>query len=133
MNKDRAERISNLSATIASFKEKADAALSDQMMKLVVESKKMRNKVMEKVEEASIKGWMDNFEQDIEDIKSEEEEYRDNLPEALQSSEKGERADSAISALEEAADKLTEVKEKLDDLFAELDDVVSSLEEASSV
>ena len=133
MNKDRAEHISNLATVITSFKEKADAMLNDQMLKLVTESKKVRGNLMVKEEEASIKGWLDNFEQDIADIKSEEEEYRDNLPEALQSSEKGERADSAINALEEAADKLNEVKEKLDDLFAELDDVVSSLEEASSV
>jgi predicted nuclease with TOPRIM domain len=133
MNKDRAERISNIASIISSFKDKADSLLNDQMIMLITESKKVRGKQMEKTEEASIKGWLDNFEQDIEDIKNEEEEYKDNLPESLQSGEKADRADQAISALDEAASKLTEVKEKLDDLFSELEEVVSSREEASSV
>lgn len=46
---------------------------------------------------------------DLEEITYEEEEYRDNIPENLQSSEKYERADEACDNLNDAADTLNEV------------------------
>lgn len=46
---------------------------------------------------------------DLEEITCEEEEYRDNIPENLQSSEKYERADEACDNLNDAADTLNEV------------------------
>ena len=42
-------------------------------------------------------------------VKNEEEEYRDNMPENLQNSEKYERADEIVSELEEALDQLEEI------------------------
>lgn len=45
----------------------------------------------------------------LEDLMSEEEEYRDNIPENLQVSEKFEAAESACDALQESLDALDEV------------------------
>lgn len=49
---------------------------------------------------------LDDLMSDLECLKEEEEEYRDNIPENLQSSEKYEKADDAVSNLEEACDSL---------------------------
>lgn len=53
---------------------------------------------------------------DLESVLADEEEYRDNMPENLQSSERYERAESAVSELESAIDCI--------------DDVISSIEAA---
>lgn len=59
----------------------------------------------------------------VEEIKSEEEDYRDNMPENLQGSDRYEAADSAVSYLEEAYSSLDEIS---------LEDVISQLEEAAA-
>lgn len=46
---------------------------------------------------------------DLESLKDEEEEYRDNIPENLQGSERYETADEAVDNLESAYDALDEV------------------------
>ena len=60
---------------------------------------------------------------DLEELKDEEMEYFENIPENLQSSERYERAETSSSALEEAYDTLY-------DLISQLEDVTSSIEEA---
>lgn len=45
----------------------------------------------------------------LEDLQTEEEEYRDNMPENLQGSERYEQADDACSNLSDAVDNLDEV------------------------
>ena len=64
-----------------------------------------------------------DFEGKLEDIKSgfeaardDEQEYFDNMPEGLQGSEKGERAESAVSALGEIIAKLEEMIEALGEI-----------------
>lgn len=52
---------------------------------------------------------LDDIKADLEEITYEEEEYRDNIPENLQGSEKYERADEACDSLNDAADTLNEV------------------------
>lgn len=52
---------------------------------------------------------LEDIKADLEEITYEEEEYRDNIPENLQSSEKYERADGACDNLNDAADTLDEV------------------------
>lgn len=52
---------------------------------------------------------LEDIKADPEEITYEEEEYRDNIPENLQSSEKYERADEACDNLNDAADTLNEV------------------------
>ena len=54
---------------------------------------------------------LDHLKEVFENIRDEEQEYYDNMPENLQGGEKGEQADAAISSLE---------------------DVISSIEEAMS-
>lgn len=52
---------------------------------------------------------LEDIKADLEEITYEEEEYRDNILENLQSSEKYERADEACDNLNDAADTLNEV------------------------
>lgn len=60
----------------------------------------------------SIQSIIDQLEElkgSVEDIQSEEEEYRDNFPENLQGSERYEIAEEAIENLEAAVSSLEEV------------------------
>lgn len=50
-----------------------------------------------------------DIQEEINDILSEEEEYRDNIPENLQGSERYENADNNCSNLQSAADQVDEV------------------------
>ena len=63
--------------------------------------------------------------QEVEDIKAEEEDYKDNIPENLQGGEKYEIAETAIENLEEAYNSL-------DDIIGSLEDVESYLDEAAN-
>lgn len=56
---------------------------------------------------------LEDIKADLEEITYEEEEYRDNIPENLQGSEKYERADEACGNLNDAADTLNEVIDSL--------------------
>ncbi len=78
-------------------------------------------RIIEKVE--ALSGDFEELLEEIESVKNDEKEYRDNMPENLQSSERYETAESACEALENAYDTLDEAKDQLDE-------VVSSLEEA---
>lgn len=51
----------------------------------------------------------------LECVKGEEEEYRDNMPENLQTSEKYERADEVVGSLEETLDSLDTVLDAIDE------------------
>lgn len=42
----------------------------------------------------------------IEELKDEEQEYYDNMPESMQYGERGERAEAAVSSLEDAYDSI---------------------------
>lgn len=67
-----------------------------------------------------------SMREDLEALKSEEEEYRDNMPENMQQSERYSNADEAVNALDEA---LSELDDKLGELepFATDDDVFSGV------
>lgn len=58
----------------------------------------------------------------IEDLRDEEQEYYDNMPEGFQNSEPGERAQQAVDNLENAASSLDQI---------DFDEVIDSLGEAS--
>lgn len=69
-----------------------------------------RRKALEQIAEQ-----LESLKSDLEELLGEEEEYRDNMPENLQSSERYETADnacdnmqSAIYSLEEAIDYISE-------------------------
>lgn len=51
---------------------------------------------------------IDRAKADLEELMGEEEEYRDNMPENLQGSERYEKAEEACDALSEAIDYLDE-------------------------
>lgn len=64
----------------------------------------------------------DELVSEAEAIRDEEQEYLDNMPESLQSSEKGDNAQSAIDALEEAISELQDL---------DVDNVLNSLDTAA--
>lgn len=49
----------------------------------------------------------------LEAAKDEEQEYFDNMPEGLQSGEKGEKAENAISEIEEAISSIESAEENI--------------------
>ncbi len=50
----------------------------------------------------------------IEEAASDERDYFDNMPESLQGSEKGEQANAAADALDEALDALSSIDDLID-------------------
>ena len=56
---------------------------------------------------------LSELKEELEIIAEEEQEYIDNIPENLQNSERYERADEALSNLNDASDTLDEVIESL--------------------
>lgn len=54
----------------------------------------------------------------LEQLAEEEEEYRDNMPENLQGSERYEKADEACDSLSSALDSLDEAVEHIDEACA---------------
>ena len=56
---------------------------------------------------------LENIERAVNDIQCEEQEYYDNMPEPLQSSEKGERAEEVSGILEEITGSIGELVEQL--------------------
>ena len=67
--------------------------------------------------------FLDDALSDANNIRDEEQEYYDNMPENMQNGEKGEIAQVAV-------DNLYEVVSALEDL--DIDDLISKLEEAQS-
>ena len=56
---------------------------------------------------------LENIERVVNDIQCEEQEYYDNMPESLQSSEAGEQAEEVSGILEEITDSIGELIEQL--------------------
>ena len=54
----------------------------------------------------------------LEELMSEEEEYRDNMPENLQGSERYEKADEACYAMEEAIGNMEDIESSLEEVIA---------------
>lgn len=55
----------------------------------------------------------------LENIKDEEECYRDNIPENLQGSERYTKADNAVDKMEEAISSLEEAADSLEEIIEE--------------
>ena len=66
------------------------------------------NKIRRKNLQAIIDSWR-SVKGSLEDLQAEEEEYRDNIPENMQESERYEKANEACDNLSEAVDNLEEV------------------------
>ena len=55
----------------------------------------------------------------LETCRDEEQDYYDNMPESFQDGEKGEAAQTAIDALDEAVSALEDMKSTLDDISSQ--------------
>lgn len=74
---------------------------------------------MNKARRKNIQDVVDQLEElksTLEDIQGEEEEYRDNIPENLQGSERYEKADEACDTLSGAVDDLEDIITSLGEL-----------------
>jgi len=54
----------------------------------------------------------------LEELMSEEEEYRDNMPENLQGSERYEKADEACCSMEEAIGNMEDIESSLEEVIS---------------
>ena len=80
----------------------------------------MRGTNMNKPRRKALQGIIDQLEElkgALEEILSEEEEYRDNMPENMQGGEKYEKVEEAVS--------------NIDDAVSTIEDVISSIEAAT--
>lgn len=71
---------------------------------------------------------LEDIKSDIEGIKDEEQEYYDNMPESLQSGDRGQRAEEVVGLLGEAEDELQE----LIDAFEKIESIIEKLQDAGS-
>lgn len=78
--------------------------------------RKLINSVIAKLVDGDIENALEAAKSEIENTRDDEQEYFENMPEGLQGSEKGERAQAAISALEEIITKLEEMVEAVGEL-----------------
>lgn len=75
---------------------------------------------------------------DIESIRDEEQEYYDNMPESSRDGDKGQIAEAAVSALDQALDCVNDAvswmqeEHETGDTCGDLGDAISSLDEATA-
>lgn len=67
-----------------------------------------------------IKDQIENVKSIVETAKDEEREYYDNMPENMQSGDRGQEADTAVSNLEDVFETLDGLD--IDDLLSKIDD-----------
>lgn len=72
----------------------------------------MNDERRKKLKEAVVK--IDDAKQTISEVRDDEREAFDNLPESMQGGEKGEKIEAAIGALEEAEDALENAMSAID-------------------
>jgi uncharacterized coiled-coil DUF342 family protein len=105
-------------------RKKLDAAMND------VETLKARMEELKELFDA-IKGEADDVKSVIDGIKDDEQSYYDAMPESLQSSDKGQNAEAAVSQMEDAMNTLDEVIDA-DLPEVDLDVVITALDEAKA-
>ncbi len=71
---------------------------------------KERRKALEAVQEK-----ITNAQGELESLRDEEQDYADNMPESLQSSEKHDTAEEAIASMASALDSLSEAANSIDE------------------
>lgn len=64
----------------------------------------------------------DTIQGDLENVRDEERDYFDNMPESLQQGERGQAAEQAADALDNACDKIAEAVEALQEAFGNLEE-----------
>ena len=85
-------------------------------------NKERRNKINKAIEEVNrLQEALEGLQQIVEEIRDEEQDYLENIPENLQGSERYETAESAVESLENAVDWFDKV---------DIDELISALEES---
>lgn len=88
-----------------------------------------------------VRGDLSSLADDIESIRDEEQEYYDNMHENFQQGDKGQNAEAAVSALDQAIDYVHDAESALENVPGEdeiqealnnLSDAISSLDEATA-
>ncbi len=131
MNNQRRKQINSLIDDLDRIKREIDELAADEQTG-DVEKESLADK------EENWSSRLDDIRTEIESIKDDEQEYFDNMPEGLQSGERGTQAEDTVNALDFAEDHLDElvgVEETgtLVRMFHEkYDDISANLEEASS-
>jgi hypothetical protein len=67
--------------------------------------------------------------EEVADLQGEEQDYKDNMPESLANGERGEKAEAAINALDDAISALDDIETTLDGI--DLGDALSNLDTAA--
>lgn len=79
----------------------------------------------------ALKTEMDEIHDGIDEVKEQEQEYFDNMPESLQGGDKGSVAEAAIQALEEAGEALETAAQAVQDVIdLDFQDIMDSLDTA---
>ena len=76
-----------------------------------------RKQINDLIEQASVlAGKANDLVGEIETLRDEEQDYFDNMPESLQGGEKGDKAQTAIDALDNAVSSMQEVESNLSEV-----------------
>jgi hypothetical protein len=94
---------------------------------LVKRIEEAKAKIMITIAEISIS----DMAEDVTDLHEQEMEYFDNMPESLQSGEKGTSAEEAIGYLDTAKDKLEEIVNSFESLEDDIEEVIDALSNAA--
>lgn len=92
-------------------------------------------KVITSIEElkasaATLAGQLSDIKDSIEQIRDDEQEYYDNMPDNMRDGDKGEAAQSAVNALEEAMSGVETMIAELDE--SKFSDIIGDLDESTA-
>ncbi len=101
MNNDRRKQLDNLSTRLYGIKREIDAKAADE------QTGEAESSIAD--DEDRWSGVVDDLRSDLEEIKGEEGEYLENMPESLKGGDKGSQAEEAISAMGECLERMEEL------------------------
>lgn len=126
MNKDRRNQIEELARDLAGLAERR-AEVAEKTEELVQLVAAKREEIKESLDRLSSEAG--ELETRAEKIGDEEQEFLDNMPEGLQQGERGQAAEAAISALDQAETYLRDLAEfELPEFELHVDEVTEALE-----
>jgi chromosome segregation ATPase len=135
MNENRRKQIRSLSADLDKIKNEVDATEETASLEESGEDDS-KDELADKEENWTSR--VDDIRSSLEDLKGEEEEYYENMPEGLQGGDKGSASQEATEAMGRADEILEElvnceeVGEFVKTLLDKYDDLSTYLEEASA-
>jgi hypothetical protein len=130
MNKDRRKQINSCLDDVTKLKTEVEEFAS------TLSSDTDKETIADKEENWS--GRVSDIKSDLETLRDEEQDYYDGMPEGLKGSERGEGAQAAVDALENAISKLeemencTEIGEFTKEFPDKSDEIEGHLEEATA-